>query len=120
MRGKIKDRRRTNEVTTKSLGIPKHVIKLLRRSKKTQSSEQRPEVLLRTTPLAAAGLKSRIGAVGCRGHGDGGGGVQGGSGGVQGGGAGLQVRGREAQALPSKQRMPVTCFAWQRDVKFTL
>ena len=116
MRGKIKDKRRTNEVTTKSLGIPKHVIKLLRRSKKTQSSEQRPEVLLRTTPLAAAGLKSRAGAVGFRGQG--GGGVQGGGGGVQGGGggAGLQMGGRETQALPSQQGMPVAFFAWQRDV----
>ena len=73
MRGKIKDKRRTNEVTTKSLGIPKHVIKLLRRSKKTQSSEQKgmkgePEVLLWTTPLAAAGLKPWVGAVGCGDH----------------------------------------------------
>ena len=67
-----------------------------------------PEVLLRTTPLATAGLKARVCAVGCGGHG--GGVVRGG-----GGGAGLQVGGWEAQALPSKQGVPVAFLAWQKD-----
>ena len=74
-----------------------------------------PEVLLRTTPLAAAGLKARVCAVGCGGHGGGvvrGGGGDGGGGG---GGAGLQVGGWEAQALPSKQGVPVAFLAWQKD-----
>ena len=66
-----------------------------------------PEVLLRTTPLATARLKARVCAVGCGGHGGGDGGG--------GGGAGLQVGGREAQALPSKQGVPVAFFAWQKD-----
>ena len=81
-----------------------------------------PEVLLRTTPLATAGLKARVCAVGCGGHGGGGGGGVGGDGGGGGdgargggGGAGLQVGGWEAQTLPSKQGVPVAFFTWQKD-----